>query len=44
VEQVLVPQLHPGDVVVMDNLSSHKSQRIREAIENTVSFRQASNN
>jgi transposase len=35
VEQVLVPQLHPGDVVVMDNLSSHKSQRIREAIENT---------
>lgn len=33
VEQVLVPTLKPGDVVVMDNLSSHKRQRVREAIE-----------
>ena len=33
VEQVLVPDLRPGDVVVMDNLSSHKRQRIRELIE-----------
>ena len=24
VEQVLCPALHPGDVVVMDNLSAHK--------------------
>ncbi|MDB5633409.1 MAG: transposase IS630-like protein, partial [Tardiphaga sp.] len=24
VEQVLVPTLHPGDIVVMDNLGSHK--------------------
>ena len=24
VDQVLVPDLHPGDIVVMDNLSSHK--------------------
>lgn len=33
VEQVLVPTLRPGDVVVMDNLSSHKRVRVREAIE-----------
>ena len=35
VEQVLVPQLAPGDVVVMDNLSSHKVKRVRELIERT---------
>ena len=35
VEQVLVPELRRGDVVVMDNLSSHKRQRVRELIENT---------
>jgi transposase len=33
VEQCLVPNLKPGDVVVMDNLSSHKSEGIREIIE-----------
>lgn len=33
IEQVLVPQLHPGDVVVMDNLSSHKRSRTHELIE-----------
>lgn len=33
VAQVLVPELRPGDVVVMDNLSSHKSVGTREAIE-----------
>jgi transposase len=33
VAQVLVPQLQPGDVVVLDNLSSHKRQRTRERIE-----------
>jgi transposase len=33
VEQVLVKELRAGDVVVMDNLSSHKSQRTRELIE-----------
>lgn len=32
-EQVLVPELRSGDVVIMDNLSSHKRQRIRELIE-----------
>ena len=33
VEQVLAPQLGPGDVVVMDNLSSHKRERTRRRIE-----------
>jgi len=33
IEQVLVPQLRPGDVVVMDNLSSHKRDRTRRLIE-----------
>ena len=33
VEQVLVPELRPGDVVIMDNLSSHKRMRCRELIE-----------
>jgi hypothetical protein len=33
VEHVLVPELKPGDIVVMDNLSSHKRQRVRELIE-----------
>jgi transposase len=30
---VLAPSLSPGQIVVMDNLSSHKSSRIRELIE-----------
>jgi transposase len=33
VEQVLVPTLVAGDIVVMDNLSAHKVSGIREAIE-----------
>jgi len=33
--EVLVPELRPGDVVVMDNLSSHKRARTRELIEAT---------
>lgn len=32
VEQVLVPSLRPGDIVVMDNLGSHKGITIRRAI------------
>jgi transposase len=32
VEQVLVPTLEPGDIVVMDNLGSHKSGAVRAAI------------
>lgn len=34
-EHVLCPQLRPGDVVVMDNLSSHKVTGVRESIEAT---------
>jgi DDE superfamily endonuclease len=33
VDQVLVPELKPGDVVVMDNLGSHKGEGVRAAIE-----------
>jgi transposase len=32
-DEVLCPKLRPGDVVVMDNLSSHKVQGVRERIE-----------
>ena len=32
-DEVLCPNLRPGDVVVMDNLSSHKVQGVRERIE-----------
>lgn len=33
VQQHLAPALRPGDIVVMDNLSSHKVAGVREAIE-----------
>jgi transposase len=33
VRQVLVPGLSPGDIVIMDNLSSHKTPAARDAIE-----------
>jgi transposase len=33
VERVLVPTLRRGQVVVMDNLSAHKGERVRELIE-----------
>jgi transposase len=32
-EHVLAPSLKPGQLVVMDNLSSHKGGRVRELIE-----------
>lgn len=32
VEQFLVPTLKPGDIVIMDNLASHKNGDIRKAI------------
>ena len=32
VEQVLVPELRPDDIVIMDNLGSHKAPAIRHAI------------
>lgn len=33
VEQFLAPTLAPGDIVIMDNLASHKVAGVREAIE-----------
>jgi transposase len=33
VTQVLIPELRPGDVVIMDNLSSHKRASVRERIQ-----------
>jgi len=32
VERVLTPTLEPGDLVIMDNLSSHKSKAVRRAL------------
>jgi transposase len=34
-EQVLVPTLRDGDIVIMDNLGSHKVAGVRQAIEAT---------
>src|ERR1700761_6298988 len=36
VEQFLVPELKPDDIVVLDNLSSHKVEGVRTATENSV--------
>ena len=33
VEQVLAPELKPGDIVVMDNLPAHKVKGVRQGIE-----------
>ncbi len=33
VRRVLAPTLRPGDIVIIDNLSGHKSDEVREAIE-----------
>lgn len=33
VDQVLVPELAPGDIVIMDNLSAHRVKGVRRAIE-----------
>jgi transposase len=35
IEKVLVPSLRHGQVVVMDNLSAHKGEHVRELIEST---------
>ena len=32
IDQVLVPTLRPGDIVVMDNLGSHRSSAVRSAL------------
>jgi transposase len=33
VQQVLVPTLRPGDIVILDNLAAHKNADVRRAIE-----------
>ena len=33
IEQMLVPTLRPGDIVILDNLNCHKVAGVREAIE-----------
>ena len=38
IEQVLVPTLRPGDVVVLDNLAAHKQPEVRAAIEQAGAF------
>lgn len=38
VEQALAPSLEPGDIVIMDNLSSHKVAGVREAIKAAGAF------
>ncbi len=32
IRECLAPELRPGDTVIMDNLGSHKSQAVRDAI------------
>jgi putative transposase len=43
VKEMLAPTLSEGDIVLIDNLASHKSPKIRKAIEaeapNCVSYR-----
>jgi len=34
IEEVLVPMLKPGEIVIMDNLGSHKGKAVRKAIRN----------
>jgi transposase len=34
IEQFLAPELKPGDIVILDNLPSHKVEGVRTAIEN----------
>src|SRR4051812_47671729 len=43
VEHVLVPTLRPGDIVILDNLGSHKSKAVRQLIRSVgarIFFRQ----
>ena len=32
IENILAPTLHPGDIVLMDNLQSHKRRAVRDAL------------
>jgi len=38
VEQILVPTLQPDDIVIIDNLGSHKGKAVRYAIEQAGAF------
>ena len=33
VEQILAPSLHPGQIVILDNLNTHTGEQVRQAIE-----------
>jgi len=33
IEQILAPSLHPGQIVIMDNLSIYQCERVRQVIE-----------
>ena len=33
VEQILIPTLKPGDIVIVDNLGSHKAKAVRDPIK-----------
>lgn len=33
IEQILAPTLNPGDIVICDNLSSHKGSEVRETLQ-----------
>ena len=33
IEHFLLPELRPGDIVVLDNLGAHRTQRVRELVE-----------
>ena len=39
VEQILLPTLAPGDIVIMDNLGSHKGRAVRDAIRSVGAHR-----
>ena len=39
VEQFLVPSLKPGDIVILDNLGSHKGKAVRQAIRGVGAHR-----
>lgn len=39
VKQILVPTLKPGDVVILDNLGSHKAHAVRDAIRSAGAHR-----
>jgi hypothetical protein len=41
VEQLLLPTLTPGDIVIMDNLGSHKGRAVRDAIRSVGAHRSA---